>query len=150
MAWAVVRHGARGYELLAIGEGDSKKRAADCLAALQELPEVDLVAAEALFFQDSKPLAMRAEAGMGLVRVVCQERGLSDPLRLPPPVVKETTTGSPVATKQQIRRYVSGMFPRYATGEPVPWKSLGDDACDAVAVAYSGVIMAEAQAVGLV
>ncbi len=44
---------------------------------------------------------------------------------------------------------MSGMFPE-ANGRPVDWKALSDHATDATAVAYSGLIMAEATAVGLV
>ena len=148
MAWAVVRHDRHGYELLAIGEGDSKRKAADCLRSLQELPEVDLVAAEQIFHSEGKPTAHRAEAGMGLVRVVCQERALPDPVRLLPNWVKQCATGDPGADKQLVRRFVSGLFPRFATGDPVPWKHLGDDATDAAAIAYAGVDHAEATAVG--
>ena len=149
MAWAAVRHGPQGYELLAVGEGDSKKRAADCLRALQELPPVDLVAAEQIFHSEGKPTAHRAEAGMGIVRIFTQERGLSDPVRLLPNFVKQCATGDPGADKQLVRRFVSGLFPRFATGDPVPWKHLGNDATDAASIAYAGVVHAEAAAVGL-
>lgn len=103
------------------------------VASLIRNHKPDAVAVEKLFFQTNVKTAMAVSQARGVVLAAAAEAGLPV-IEITPLQVKQAITGYGKAEKGQVQRMVKVVLKLDKVPKP-------DDAADALAIAYTGLIM---------